>query len=93
MIIYIAGPMSGLDDCNRAAFNAVAKRLSFNGDTPLNPALLPHGLSQHQYMDICFAMLRSAEAIYLLKGWEASAGASAEYHYAYKMGLKVFNQC
>ncbi len=90
MIIYIAGPMTGHDDYNRAAFNREASRLSQRGHTVLNPAILPDGLSDAHYMDICLSMLRSAEGVLLLPGWKASAGATAEYHYAYKLGLKTF---
>lgn len=90
MIIYIAGPMSGHDNENREAFNKEAARLSQRGHTVLNPAMLPDGLSQAQYMDICLAMLRSAEGVLLLPGWKSSAGATAEYHYAYKLGLKTY---
>lgn len=91
MKIYIAGPMTGLPDFNRAAFHKEAERLQRHGHVVLNPAILPGGLEQREYMDICFAMLRSAEAILLLPGWQTSPGATAEYHYAYKMALPIFN--
>lgn len=68
--IYIAGPMTGYPDYNRAAFNAKASELMSEGHIVLNPAVLPGGLCQSEYMDICLAMVRSADAIYLLKGWE-----------------------
>jgi hypothetical protein len=44
----------------------------------LNPAMLPAGLEHAEYMDICLAMIRSADTIYLLHGWEQSEGAQAE---------------
>lgn len=77
--IYIAGPMTGYPDYNRAAFNAKASELMAEGHIVLNPAVLPGGLCQSEYMDICLAMVRSADAIYLLKGWDVSAGARAEH--------------
>lgn len=89
MIIYICGPMTGIKDFNRPAFNIIAALLEEGGDVALNPAVLPSGLSQFQYMDICLAMLRSAEAILLLNGWELSSGAQAEVALAHKLGLKV----
>lgn len=64
--IYIAGPMTGYPDYNRAAFNAKASELMSEGHIVLNPAVLPGGLCQSEYMDICLAMVRSADAIYLL---------------------------
>ncbi|HAW1332710.1 TPA: DUF4406 domain-containing protein [Escherichia coli] len=90
MKIYIAGPMTGYENFNRDAFNKEAERLSRHGHSVLNPATLPNGLTQREYMDICFAMLRCADAILMLPGWKASAGATAEYHYAYKMEIPVF---
>lgn len=70
MKIYISGPMSGLAEFNRPAFMFTAARLTGCGHVALNPAVLPDGLTQAQYMDICLAMLRCAHAIYLLDGWE-----------------------
>ena len=39
--IYIAGPMSGLPDCNRPAFHAEANHQRERGHIPLNPATSP----------------------------------------------------
>ena len=92
MKIYIAGPMTGYEDYNRDAFNAEAEIMKLAGRTPLNPAILPGGLTQAQYMDICLAMIRAADAIYLLNGYEESKGALAELAYAEKLGLEVYYQ-
>ncbi|ELU2691000.1 DUF4406 domain-containing protein [Escherichia coli] len=87
--IYIAGPMTGYPDYNRAAFNAKASELMAEGHIVLNPAVLPGGLCQSEYMDICLAMVRSADAIYLHNRWEESVGARAEHALAEKLGLTV----
>ena len=92
MKIYIAGPMSGLPDFNRAAFNHAHVLLGSKGHIILNPALLPDGLSQAEYMDICLAMLRCADGIYMLEGWEHSAGARAENALAEKLELEILFQ-
>ncbi|HBN6266181.1 TPA: DUF4406 domain-containing protein [Vibrio parahaemolyticus] len=42
-----------------------------------------------EYMDICFAMIRAADAVHFLPGWKRSEGAIAEYHYAKNIGLKL----
>ena len=65
--IYIAGPMTGYPDYNRAAFNAKASELMSEGHIVLNPAVLPGGLCQSEYMDICLA-LRTGGAIYTKGG-------------------------
>lgn len=89
---YIAGPMTGYENFNRQSFNDVAVRLHIEKHTVLNPATLPDGLTQGQYMDICFAMIRAADAIYLLKGYEESKGAMAELAYAEKLELEIIEQ-
>lgn len=91
--VYIAGPMTGRDDFNRQAFNDAEARLYiYDKLTVLNPAKLPDGLTKGQYMDICFAMIRAADAIYLLNGFEKSKGALAELAYAEKLELEVIKQ-
>ncbi|NTZ40683.1 DUF4406 domain-containing protein [Enterobacter sp. JMULE2] len=89
MIVYIAGPMSGLENFNRPAFHLAAEKLSRQGYTVLNPAVLPDGLTQPQYMNVCISMLQCADEIYLLEGWKESEGARAEHALAVKLGLTV----
>lgn len=93
MKVYIAGPMSGLAEFNRPEFMLSAARLSHAGNIVLNPATLPDGLSQREYMDICTAMLRCADTIYMLKGWANSSGARAELALAEKLELGIVFQC
>lgn len=87
MVIYIAGPMTGLPEYNRPAFHAAAALIEASGHTALNPAMLPANLPDRAYMPICTAMLEAAEGIYLLEGWEKSVGARAERLYARRQGL------
>ncbi|ELW5409148.1 DUF4406 domain-containing protein [Escherichia coli] len=88
-VIYIAGPMTGYKDHNRTAFSMAAMKLAAAGHVVLNPATLPDGLSQQQYMSICIPMLMCADVIYLLEGWVESAGAKAEYIMARKLNMPV----
>lgn len=92
MKIYIAGPMTGLPHFNRPAFQQAAINLSFEKHVSLNPAILPDGLTEADYMAIGLTMLQRAEAIYLLTGWQFSAGARAEHALALKLGLEVIEQ-
>lgn len=89
--VYIAGPMSGLPDDNRAAFNALANEIAERGDIPLNPAILPAGLTQAEYMQLCMPMLMLADEVLMLPNWVDSQGATAEFHTAMKCG-KVIRQ-
>ena len=92
MKVYIAGPMTGLPHFNRPAFNQAALNLSFDKHVPLNPAILPDGLTEADYMAVGLTMLQRADAIYLLTGWQFSAGARAEHALALKLGLEVIEQ-
>ena len=87
--IYIAGPISGLPNFNRDAFNAEAHRLLGLGHVALNPAILPDGLEQHEYMAICIEMVKMANQLVMLPGWERSAGARAEHALAIKLGKAI----
>ena len=92
MKVYIAGPMTGLPQFNRPAFHQAALNLSFEHHVPLNPAILPDGLTEADYMAVGLTMLQRADAIYLLTGWQFSAGARAEHALALKLGLEIIEQ-
>ena len=87
-VYYIAGPMTGYDNFNRSSFNTAAKTLSMNGHV-LNPAMLPDGLSNREYMSICLPMVQCATHVHMLKGWEKSPGALTEHGLAVKIGLVI----
>jgi hypothetical protein len=50
-------------------------------DVVLNPAELPEGWPNGLYMDVCLAMIRAADLVVFLPGWEQSRGASLEMQY------------
>lgn len=79
-VVFIAGPMTGYHNYNRDEFNAEARMLEDRGFTVLNPAILPDGLPHSQYLFITLAMLESADAIFMLDGWEKSGGAFRGEH-------------
>lgn len=88
-IIYIAGPMSGIKDYNRPLFNKVAAELAEQGHSVLNPATLPDGLSQGQYMQICLPMVAVSNELVMLPDWERSEGAYIEFLLAKKSGKLI----
>ena len=99
--IYIAGPMAGKPDLNRAEFDKaeqfidqssryasigfnphqVARMLGWNERTPVT--MIAHTL----LLD-----LFNCDAIYMLRGWEQSKGATAEHAVAKWIGLEIIYQ-
>lgn len=91
-IVFISGPMTGHKNYNREAFINAESKLLFLGYVPLNPARLPDGLTREAYMRIDQAMLKEADAIYLLPGWKGSSGASEEKALAEMCGLQILEE-
>lgn len=89
MIIYIAGPISSCPETYKEAFAAAERKLAVQGHEIWNPAHSPEGLPYENYFDVCFAMIRQSDAIYLLKGWYLSPGAVREAVYAVESGKQV----
>lgn len=82
--IYIAGGMSGYPDNNFPAFDAARDRLKARGDNPISPADLDrkYGFRTHSRNYAARdteEILRECHGIYLLRGWEKSLGATAEF--------------
>jgi len=88
MKIYIAGSITGNENY-QAEFARAEKALTESGNIALNPALLPKGFTQEEYMSVCIPMLSICEAIYLLRGWEPSIGANIEKLHAEHTGKIV----
>ena len=81
MKVYIAGRIKG-DPFARRKFGIVQSALEVNGDTILNPTVLPQaGLTIAGYMRICFAMIDVADCVVFLWDWKDSGGAKLEKDY------------
>lgn len=89
MIIYIAGPMTGLKGFNRDSFAIAERALKAQGHEVRNPACLGTDWSKYQdYIEVGLVMLRQCEAICFLPGSEHSKGATIEDEEAAKHCLE-----
>ena len=85
MRIYISGAITGDPDF-KSKFLAAESMLRRRGYETINPGklyLVANGLEHSQYMKICMKLLRYADAIYMLDGFERSRGAMREFNRAH----------
>lgn len=86
--VYIAGPIRGNPDF-RKDFRAAAEDIVRHGGTPLNPAENP--ANDHpedtSIMWDALDLLREANGIYLLDGWQSSQGARIEAALGMMLGM------
>lgn len=96
--IYLSGPMTGLPELNYPAFRAAASHLrgmDFVEDVH-NPAEWEEKNNdgvfdlKMAFVDYCLYIIREADAVVVLPGWEASPGANAEVALAKAIGKPVF---
>lgn len=90
MKVYISGKITGTTDYMER-FERAEKALSNN--LVINPAKvnaqLPEDTTWDEYMRMSMTMLKMCNTIYMLSGWECSAGASMEYDYAVEHNYKI----
>lgn len=85
MKIYLAGKIAG-DRQYKAKFRAAAVEFERRGHVVLNPAILPEGLSDADYMSISMAMLYAADAVVFLPDYRESRGAMVEMGMCQRIG-------
>lgn len=86
-VVYISGPITGVDKYWEP-FEKAEEDLIALGYIPLSPARLPQGMTNEQYMRICFAMIDSADAVLVLT-YRYSAGTGLECDYCNYIGKPV----
>ena len=96
MKIYIAGPIAGKSRPELiSSFGIAADDLRALGHKVVDPTdMSPWGLSWGTYMRITREILISGDidAVYMLKGWEGSRGATTEYRWARGLGLPIYEE-
>jgi nucleoside 2-deoxyribosyltransferase len=99
MKIYLAGPMRGYEDFNFPAFDLATKELREAGHEVFSPAendrkkkyditTGPDVMRNCIHDDLTY-IIREADAIALLPGWQASKGVRAELATAEFLDLKI----
>ncbi|GGD30623.1 DUF4406 domain-containing protein [Aureimonas glaciei] len=94
-VVYLSGPMRGIEDWNYPAFHAAAAKLRAAGHRAFNPAEFPHDGAMEEFpIRQAFAsyavfICTEADTIVLLPGWEKSPGANAELSLAKICRLEV----
>lgn len=85
-MIYISGKITGTDDYIKRFEVAENRLIKANGIFVINPAAinerLPKCCEYSDYMKVSLCLLSLCDTIYMLKGWETSAGARLEHDYA-----------
>ncbi len=96
MRLYVAGPMSGIENKNYDEFFRIEGVLRDLGYDVLNPARIdelynPTGFPYDWtwYMRHTLAMLLGCKGVATLAGWQASRGATIEVNLANSLGMGV----
>lgn len=90
--VFISGPMSGIKDFNKPAFDKAEAYLTQAGFSVFNPARMhfDDAWTHEEIMRIDLAALSQCDYILMLAGFEASIGAMQEYRYAMATGIEMF---
>lgn len=93
MKLYLAGPMRGLPDENRAAFDKAAAALRAAGHEVLVPHehddLFPGGTLRQKFARTVAWLCAYAEGMATLDGWHASLGTQGEVSCARALDIPV----
>jgi nucleoside 2-deoxyribosyltransferase len=89
-IVYVAGPITGMPEGNRPAFDLAAALLRKSGFQPVIPHdICPNAANWEDAMRSDIPVLCTCDAIALLPGHEKSRGARLEHAVARELGLRV----
>lgn len=79
-VVFITGPMRGVPNY-WLAFEKAEDDLSAEGFIPLSPSRLPHDLSDEKARELYTAMMKTADAVLFLPGWDKSVVGQVEMGY------------
>lgn len=100
-VIYIAGPMTGIENDNAEAFNEIESMLRAGYPmaviiNPINNPKAPVTATKEEawihYMRLSIAQISQSDAVWWLPGWENSRGARLERVNADALNLLYLNE-
>ena len=96
-VVYVAGKFRGKNSweihnnvlkAEKAVVDLIGK-----GYAPIAPHLITANLQglypDKVFLDMCIDLLKKADAIYLLKGWQDSEGSVQEWIVAQDLGMEI----
>jgi len=95
MKVYISGPITGLPNENREAFEEAEKALRKAGHIPANPHVfcqdIPRDAPHSVFMRRCMKILEVCDVITPLQGYTQSDGCRQEMRRAAELGMKLYD--
>jgi hypothetical protein len=96
-VVYISGPVTGIEDLNRPQFRLAQQMLLSAGCSIFNPMHIEGPIDPLKddalwsyYMAFCVRALPECDSILMLPDWQNSKGAKWEHRIAEMLGLQVF---
>ena len=94
-LVFIAGPMTGFPDWNRAAFYEAEEVLTSADIESINPAslafIIPEYAPHEMFVDTTCALVKHCQAVVRLPGWDTSKGAKQEMAAAVRNGVPIID--
>lgn len=92
--IFISGGITGVKNY-KEKFDNAAKELKAKGYKVINPTIISEHLTEadatwEECMMVTRALFDICDSVYMLRGWEKSAGATVEHKAALESGKKTF---
>ncbi len=91
-IIYLSGPMSGIEARNKPAFYMMEHIVKQFGVQVLSPAHHPPDMPYEWYMRRDITFVCQANIMIMLKGWRSSPGAMVEWTVGRVIGVKIYEE-
>lgn len=94
MRIYLSGPITGkTPEEAKDNFLKWETKVNAMGHTALNPermgAIIP-GATWDEYIELDICLMKLANGVLMLPGWEHSEGAKKEHEEAVQNGMKIY---